>query len=186
MTFNELLSKVIGEVFPGAPEETIAVYAGEVSELVDPVLEALAREVADSRQLRHYLLTDPNTTTATLDVNGKCDLASLITSKNILLDKLKHGEITPDNALPLEWFNSRAHASLDGALDDLFLGCWLEATVLKTKNTEAALLSGDLSLRVPFIPTLAQLPSALAGRFLAMMIERFRTGRNAGDANDDE
>ena len=159
----------------------------EIANVVDQnlpaTLQALAREVAESRQLRHHLLTDPSNTTVTLAA-GAADLTALIAS-GVLLDKLKAGEIThPDNPLPLEWFNSKAHAALDGGLDSLFIGCWLEGTTLKTKVISDVALAGNLSFRVPFIPTLAQLPDALTGKLVTMLVERMMTGRNERNGND--
>jgi hypothetical protein len=164
------------------PHERLGLQA-----LINPTLKQLARDVALDRRSRNFLLTDPATTTVTLDANGVADLSSLVSSQKILLDRLKFGEIThPDSDLPLDFIESSDLGGLDGGLDELFVQCWLTGTLLYTKNTGADALSGDLSLAVPYIPTLLQLPEALEPKLIDMLVERVKIGRNVRDESDDE
>lgn len=140
--------------------------------LVDPALRRLAYDVAKDPSLRDWMLTDPTTTTVTLDANGAADLAPLILSPRILLDCLKYGDIYPpvDPNYPTQPFRLVENAGqglLSGAYDALVLKAWIDGTTLRTKPPDNATpLVGDISFRVPYWATLPQLEESLVQKLV--------------------
>lgn len=130
--------------------------------LVDEGLRRLAYRVARDSRLRNYLLTDPVTTTATLDGNGVADLSTLLTTPRILLECLEYGQINhSSSSYQFQWRQSSEQGNLRGAADSLWLRCWLVGTKLYTKGLGNSVLTGSISLAVAYVPTLAQLPELL-------------------------
>jgi hypothetical protein len=131
--------------------------------LIPAAILRTIEKAAARADLRPYTLTDPSTTTATLDANGVADLTTLITTPGILLNCVKYGDIThPDYPQPLRFLNGGiAHGQFAGALDGLFPKCWLENNDLHTRVATEAALAGDLSLAVPYQQTLAQINDIL-------------------------
>lgn len=141
--------------------------------LVDSALRQLAYDVARDSQLRNWLLTDPDTATATLDADGVADLSALITAPRILLECLQYGEIRPPvdanySTQPFRMIENSGMGLLAGNYDSLVYKCWLEGTSLFTKSGDgnATPLVGDISFRVPYWPTIAQLPNALVQKLV--------------------
>lgn len=141
--------------------------------LVDPALRQLSYDVARDPDLRHWLMTDPTTTTATLDAEGIADLTALITSPRILLECLQYGEILPPvnanySTQPLRMIDNDGMGQLSGAYDGLVYKCWLSGTDLHTRsgNGNETPLVGDLRFSVPYWATIAQLPNALVQKLV--------------------
>lgn len=136
--------------------------------LVDPALRQLSYDVAKDPSLRHWLLTDPGTTTVTLDADGVADLTDLIDDPRILLDCLDLGDIYPPvnvnySTQPFRLVDSFGQFQLPGNYDSLVLKATLDGFKLRTKSPDnnATPLVGVISLQVPFWSTLALLPDSL-------------------------
>lgn len=132
--------------------------------LVDPAIRHLAYEVAADPELRHWLLTDPATTTVALDANGVANLTALIASPRIILECLKYGSIMPPagySTQPLRMLDNEGQGQLKGMFDSLQGKFWLNGTFLFTKRVNNAFMAGSLRLEVPYWPTLLQLPESL-------------------------
>lgn len=140
--------------------------------LVDPALRQLAYDVARDPSLRNWLLTDPATTTATLDADGVADLTNLIANPRILLECLQYGEIRPPasaiSVQPFRMIDNQGMGQLAGAYDSLVYKCWLDGVNLHTKSGDSNVtpLVGDISFSVPYWPTIAQLPNSLVQKLV--------------------
>ena len=136
--------------------------------LVDSALRQLAYDVAKDPSTRQWLMTDPSTTTATLDGDGIADLSTLITTPRILLECLQYGDIFPpvNPAYPTQPFrlvDQTGMIQLAGNYDALVLKATVDGHTLKTKSPDnnATPLVGTISFQVPYWPTIAQLPEPL-------------------------
>jgi hypothetical protein len=141
--------------------------------LVDPALRQLAYDVARDPSLRDWLLTDPATTTATLDADGVADLEPLIEDPRILLECLQYGDIYPPVASgyptqPFRLVDNVGLLQLSGGYDSLILKAAVSGHTLKTKSPDgnATPLVGDISFNVNYWPTLAQLPEMLVEKLV--------------------
>ena len=143
--------------------------------LVDSALRQLAYDVARDPGLRQWLMTDPATTTATLDGDGVADLTALIASPRILLECLQYGNIFPPvnvalgySTQPLRLIDNTGQILLAGNYDALVFKATLDGVNLKTKSADnnATPLAGTISLEVPYWPTIAQLPNSLVQKLV--------------------
>lgn len=143
--------------------------------LVDSALRQLAYDVARDSSLRHWLMTDPATTTATLDGDGAADLTTLIADPRILLECLQYGNIFPpvNEALgystqPFRLIDNTGQMQLAGNYDALVFKATLDGFSLKTKSADnnATPLAGTISFEVSYWPTLALLPEALVQKLV--------------------
>lgn len=143
--------------------------------LVDPALRQLSYDVARDPGLRHWLMTDPTTTTATLDGNGVADLTALIADPRILLECLQYGNIFPPvnvslgySTQPFRLIDNTGQMQLAGNYDALVFKATLDGFELKTKSADnnATPLAGTISFEVPYWPTLAQLPNSLVQKLV--------------------
>jgi hypothetical protein len=151
--------------------------------LIDDGLYRLAvHKVAPSKVLRPLLLTDPTAATLTLDADGAGDLSALVTSDRILVECIQFGRIKYDAEgydFDLRKLEESDHGALANALDVLFGKYWLEGTSLKTRGTDGKpLASAELTLAVPYWPTLAQLPESLVERLVECCIELLEENRS--------
>src|SRR6476620_12192306 len=131
----------------------------DLQPLVPGALNALGVEVAGNYKQRHWLLTDPATTSVTL-TSGSADISGLVTSSNILIDYLRYGNIYY-NALtgqPLSWINQVGVGRMPGPYDQIFNHVYQQGTTLLVRGPNSTPLSGTLYLAVSYVPTLAQLP----------------------------
>lgn len=136
--------------------------------LVDSALRQLAYDVAKDPSLRQWLMTDPATTTATLDGDGVADLTALIASPRILLECIQYGDIFPPvdpnySTQPFRLVENIGQLQLAGAYDALVFKATVDGFKLKTKSGDANVtpLVGDISFQVPYWPSISQLPEAL-------------------------
>lgn len=165
LTHNDI-GEMVRRRFNGPPEDVLRYVP-----LVDSALRDLAYEVAANHQMRHWLLTDPASTTVALDANGVADLSPLITSPRILLECLKYGNIFPpvNTAYPTQPFrmiDNPGQGLVKGMFDSLQPKCWMEGVFLHTKRVRNAFMSGSIALEVPYWPTLAQLPEPLVHKLV--------------------
>lgn len=135
--------------------------------LVDSALRQLAYDVAEDPNLRHWLMTDPASTTAIL-TSGVADLTALVTSPRILLECLQYGEIFPPVAVgystqPFRLVANVAQLLLAGAYDSLVFKACLDGDNLRTRSADNNVtpIAGTISFRVPYWPTITQLPEPL-------------------------
>lgn len=136
--------------------------------LVGPALRSLAYDVAKDPNLRDWLLTDPLTTTVTLDAGGVADLSTLITTNKILLECLMYGDIMPPvdpnySTQPFRLLSNPGQGQLASHYDPLVYKAWLEGFKLHTKSSDnnATPLVGDIRFSVSYEPTLPQLAESL-------------------------
>ena len=135
--------------------------------LVDSALRQLAYDVAKDPSLRAWLMTDPSFTTASLSAAGVADLTALVASPRILLECLQYGEITPPAAYasdqPFRMIDNSGQGQLAGAYDALVYKAWVEGDNLFTKSPDNNVtpLTGTIAFRVPYWPTISQLPEPL-------------------------
>lgn len=176
MTINDLVERVKAILHPLATDENFAWRVGQESFVA---LEELGRACAKDSNLRNYFLTDPATTTATLDSEGTANLASLVSSQNILLDCLQYGDIIPPSGYPstqpMRVIANHSQGRIAGGLDALVYKCWLEGTYLNTKSPDnnVTALSGNISLRVPYVPNLSQISGeVLTGMLVDILVRR--------------
>ena len=141
--------------------------------LVDPALRQLSYDVARDPSLRNWLMTDPLTTTVTLDADGVADLTDLIEDPRILLECLQYGEIRPPVSVsystqPFRMIDNSGMGLLAGNYDSLVYKCYLDGVLLRTKSgdSNATPLAGVMSFQVPYWPTIAQLPNALVQKLV--------------------
>lgn len=148
-----------------------------ISQLLFEVLNELAEEHASDINLRHYLMSDPATTTAALSGTGVADLSVLITGSGLLLGALQYGNIFhPDNSMPLVPTGNAAAGRLPGNYDLMFLHYWLQGSNLHTRSIDnnATPLVGNLSFAVPCVPTLANINPQLVDEAVAKLVGRLR------------
>lgn len=129
--------------------------------LINSALLLLARDVAKDKHRRHLMLTDPATTTVTLDGSGVANLTALIASPRILLPELHYGQIfDPSNPNPLV---ERQQSTRAGNWDTIYLHYRLDGVLLRTQSTDnnATPLVGPLTLAVPYWSSLALLNDQL-------------------------
>lgn len=136
--------------------------------LVDTGLRQLAVDVARDSSLRDYLMTDPATAVETLDASGVADLTALLADPRILLECLEYGDIYPPvntayPSVPFRLVDQSAMLQLAGNYDSLVLKAHVDGLTLQTKSPDNNVtpLVGQISFRVPYWPTLTQLPEAL-------------------------
>lgn len=139
--------------------------------LVDPAIRHLAMDVAADPGMRHWLLTNPTTTTVVLDANGVANLSPLVTTPRILLEYLKCGEILPPVGVgyptqPFQMIDNSGQGQLKGIFDSLQPKCWLGGNLLYTKMVNGAFMVGPISFEVSYWPTLLQLPDTLIHRLV--------------------
>ena len=179
MQLNDLVQRVKAIIQPHDIAEDD--FAFMVSQESFAALEKLARQIAVSPRLRHFFLTEPTTVTLTLASDGTVDISSLLTTNRVLLDCLWYGEIFPPvNDLyptqPFRLVENRQQGLLTGMLDSLVLKAWMEGTTLHTKSPSNNVepLVGSISFRVPYVPTLDQVPANLEGMVVDNVVRRFR------------
>ena len=135
--------------------------------LVDVILRRLCLDLAKEPHNRHWILTDPATTTVALSA-GVADLSSLITSPRIILEGLCYGEIYPPSGytstLPFHLVEHSGQGQLAGAYDGIQYDAWLVGSSLHTRGEDT--LVGTISLAVPYWPTIAQLNGSLTDRLV--------------------
>lgn len=136
--------------------------------LVDPALRQLSYDVAKDPNLRHWLMTDPASTTVTLDAEGVADLTDLIADPRILLECLQYGDIYPPvnpdySTQPFRLVDNFGQFQLPGNYDSLVLKASLDGFKLRTKSPDNNVTSlvGDISFQVNYWATLPQLPETL-------------------------
>lgn len=136
--------------------------------LVDSALRQLAYDVAKDPSLRQWLMTDPSTTTATLDADGVADLTALIADPRILLECIGFGDVFPPvdpnySTQPFRLVDNIGQLQLAGCYDALVLKATVDGFKFKTKSGDANAtpLVGDISFAVPFWPRLSDLPESL-------------------------
>lgn len=141
--------------------------------LVDVALRQLAYDVARDPELRQYLMSDPATATAILNGQGIADLTTLVnTTPRILLDCLCYGDVHPDptwtSQQPLREVAEMGQGLLSGAYDSLVYHYWLEGLNLNTRSPDNNVnpLTGTISFRTPYWPTIAQLPEHLVEKLV--------------------
>lgn len=139
--------------------------------LIDDALLLLSREAVGDKDRRQLFLTDKSVVTVALDVNGVGDIAPLIASQRILIDRLGYGEIfDPSNPNPLV---QRQQNTRPGNWDHIYLHYNLDGTKLRTQSSDnnATPLLGPLSLAVPKWVTLAELAEQEVDRLVEKGIE---------------
>lgn len=146
-----------------------------IQPLVDPGLRRLCYELAKDSHLRHWVMTDPATTSVTLDASGVADLTALVASPRIILEALRFGEIFPPtgypSTLPFRFVEHAGQGQLAGAYDALQYKCYLQGDNLYTKSPDANVtpLAGDISFRVPMWKTISQLDNSLTDRLVDLI-----------------
>lgn len=141
--------------------------------LIDQALRRLSYKLAESETLRHWALTDPATTTATL-TSGAADLTALITTPRILLECLGYGRIYHSSSpFPLKRLNSAGQGQVAGAYDLQFIHYWLEGKTLKLRPTK----TGSLSFAVPYWLTLAQTDDSLIEMLVECVLEELQENK---------
>ncbi len=140
--------------------------------LVDVALRRLCYDLAMDPATRNWVLTDPATTTLTLDADGSVSLAPLIASPRILLECVELGEITPPSGYPstqpFRFVKNSSQGQLAGCYDSIVYKAWIEGSRLYTKSGDnnATPLAGDIALSVPYWQTLQQLDQSLVERLV--------------------
>lgn len=178
---NENIAVMVRQELRLPPEAAL-----DLQPLIGPALNALGEDVAADYKLRPWLTTDPATATATLGAGGAADLSTLITTNNILLESIRYGSVYHSSSVfPLQWLEQTNAGRVKSEFATIFLACWLQGTTLYTRsanNNASSYLTGDLSLAVPFIPTLATLPESLTDELVQKIVDMVRGSMRADAA----
>lgn len=179
MQLNDLVQRCKTVLQPTGMADDDLAFA--VSQASFPALEELGRRIAATPRLRHFFQTDPTTVTVTLNSSGVADLSSVINTHGILLDCLQYGEIFPpvNEAYPTQPFRlveGRQQGLLSGMFDNMFLKAWLEGDDLYTKSptNNVEPLTGNIGLKVSYVPSLDEVPDALSGMLVDLVLRRLR------------
>lgn len=141
--------------------------------LIGRALEILANKIANNAFRRHLLLT-PKTVTLTLDTDGKAALNAIDPNFKILTEKLEFGVIRhSEKPFPLQFVREQRLSPLKRASRADFYYFWIDGSDLQTKNfaDTGTPISGDITLQVPFIPKLSQLPAELEQDFISNLCD---------------
>lgn len=158
-----------------------------VHPLIDDALLLLSRDAAKDANRRKLFLTDRDTTTVALDVDGVADLTALIASPRIIIDCLHYGEIyDPSSVNPLV---ERQQGTRQGNYDDIYLHYVLDGVKIRTQSADNNVtpLDGPLSLAVVKWVTLAGLAEQeverLVEKGVQLLAESYRQYQT--EANDE-
>lgn len=165
---NADIAELVRRRFNGPPGDELRYLP-----LVDSALRQLAVDTAKDANSRDWLMTDPASAVATLDAAGVADLTALIASPRILLDCLSYGDIYPPvdpnySTQPFRLVDNSGALQLAGGYDSLIYKAHVDGFTLQTKSQDnnATPLVGDISFRVPYWPTMAQLPEPLVEKLV--------------------
>lgn len=134
----------------------------DLQPLIPVALNQLAIQIAGDYKNRHWLLTDPSATTATL-TSGVADISSLITSDSILIEMIRYGSVYV-NAItgqPAIWENQVGMGRMAGPYDSIFYHVFQQGTNLYVRGPSTSAVSGTLYLAVNYVPDLDGLPESL-------------------------
>lgn len=187
ITTNDVCARVRARLKKLIPVDDVPRVDVLIADQIRPALEALARKVAYDSKKRPQLLTDPATTTVVLDANGVADLSVLVTGSHILLECLRYGEIYPpvvsgNSTLPLRMVDNSGQGQVKGMFDRLQFKCWLVGEKLHTKSPNSTALAGAISLAVPRVPDLPDLPFSLEGELIDILVKRVDTEKEKNAA----
>lgn len=129
----------------------------------------LSRKLATEREFCAYVLTNPNTVTATVTAgpdNDYIDLQNLVNnSPNIFIDLLKYGNIYCDG-IKANWIGT-AQSKYQTSFQPNSPQIWLTGYRLNALN-----LSGEmLSFEVPGLIDITAMPKVLEDRFIDKAVE---------------
>jgi hypothetical protein len=164
---NADIAELVRRRFHGPPGDELRYLP-----LVDSALRQLAYDCAHQGDYQQYVMSDPATTTATLDADGIADLLPLMDDPRILLECLYIGDVHPDpswdSQQPLRQANSMGQGLLSGNYDALIYHYWLEGTDLNTRSPDNNVtpLVGTISFRTAYWPTMDQLPELLVEKLV--------------------
>lgn len=131
--------------------------------IIPNAIERLATMAAQDENKKFLFLT-PTTLTAPLDGAGKVDLSTIITTNKIIAEFMDRGYIWHSSSTkPLQFIQNPEMATLGSCEDDVIF-YWMRGRVLYTRNKTPIVgtpLSGNLTLELPFIPTLANFPEEM-------------------------
>lgn len=161
----------------GLPETA----ALDLQPLVPNALNALAVSIAANPNKREWLFTVPASTSVTL-TSGVADLTTLISSANLLIDFIQYGYVYQDvtTGQPLIWLNQVGALRMAGQFDNIFSHVARQGNSLFVRGANATLPSGTLYIASSYVPTLAQMPSALDDDLVATVV-RLRTSSAKAD-----
>lgn len=146
---------------------------------IPQAIDRLARKVAANPAKRSLLMTNRDTTSQALDVNGEMNLQTFIsdpTKPKLLIEYLRHGniwyvgaDVTAVNPFtprkPLQWMAPQfGNSSIHGfnIFQTEFIYYWLEGMRLKTLEVEPGNpLTGTLYFNVSYTPKLADFNAGL-------------------------
>lgn len=140
--------------------------------LIGRALELVANKIANNSLRRHLLLT-PKTVTLSLDGDGKAALNAIDSNFKILSEKIEFGVIRhADKPFPLQFIREQRLSPLKRASRGDFYYFWMDGADLQTKNfADENAITGDITLQIPFIPKLSQLPAELEQEFISNLCD---------------